>query len=181
MHGVIFHSLRDYLVAEHGGGVAEAVFAGEPDYLLSEAYPDESLVRLVGRAAAETARDRDEVLFELGVFTGETTFARLYPAFYAQMPSAREFLLNVETKIHGLVRATIPHAGPPQLVIEPLEDGAVAIEYSSQRRLCVLLRGLAEGTARHYGQHTEIEEPACMHRGDAACRIEVAFSGAASP
>jgi hypothetical protein len=181
VHGVIFNSLHDYLVAEHGREVAEAVFAGEPQYLLSEAYPDESLMHLVDVAASETAHDRDAILFGLGVFIGETTFVRLYPAFYAQMPSARQFLLNVEQKIHELVRTTIPHAGPPQLVVAPLGDDGVTIEYVSPRRLCVMLRGLTEGTARHFGQHAEMVETACMHRGDAACKVDVTFSDAATP
>src|SRR5215210_7340012 len=34
--------------------------------------------------------------------------------------------------------------------------------------LAVLLRGLAEGTSRHYGEHAEMEERTCMLRGDPA-------------
>jgi predicted hydrocarbon binding protein len=37
----------------------------------------------------------------------------------------------------------------------------------------VLLRGLAEGTARYYGEQAEIEEVTCMRRGDPSCRFEV--------
>ena len=54
-------------------------------------------------------------------------------------------------------------------------DG-VAILYSSPRRLCTLLRGLTEGTARHYGETAAIEEPTCMLRGDERCSFEVRFS-----
>jgi hypothetical protein len=181
VHGVIFQSFRDYLVAEHGRIVAQTVVAGEPEYLLSEAYPDAALIRLIRAAAAETAREVDEIVYGLGVFTAETTFARLYPAFFAQTPTPRAFLLTVEEHIHELIRATIPRAGPPRLRISPLGEGGVSIRYSSPRRLCVLLRGLTEGTARHYGQHAELDEPECMLRGDAGCRFEVTFSAAATP
>jgi Haem-NO-binding len=180
VHGVIFNSLRDYLVAAHGRAAGAAVFDAEPEYLLSEAYPDESLSRLVDLAAAHTGRDRDEIVFELGVFTGETTFARLYPAFFDAASSPRDFLLTVEDRIHKLVRATIPHAGPPRLSVAPLGDDRVSIAYDSPRRMCVLLRGLAEGAARHYGQHAELDERTCMLRGDAACTFEAGFS-AGSP
>ena len=176
MHGVIFNSLRDYLVAAHGRGVAAAVFEAEPEYLMSEAYPDESLLRLIDLASAHTARDVDELVFEAGVFTAETTFARLYPAFFAAESSARAFLLTVEGRIHELVRGTIPHAGPPRLNVEPLGEDRLTIVYDSPRRLCVLLRGLTEGTARNYGQHAELEESTCMLRGDPACTLEVSFS-----
>ncbi|MBA2537625.1 MAG: heme NO-binding protein, partial [Actinobacteria bacterium] len=50
------------------------------------------------------------------------------------------------------------------------------IEYSSPRRLCVLLTGLVRGTAAHYGEKAVIEQPECMLRGDAACLFEVRFS-----
>jgi predicted hydrocarbon binding protein len=180
MHGVIFTSLRDYLVVAHGNGLAAAVFEAEPEYLLSQSYPDENLVRLVALAAAHTGLESDEIVFEFGVFTAEVTFARLYPAFFDVSESARDFLLTVETRIHELVRATIPSAGPPQLDVSPDGDEGVSIVYGSPRRLCVLLRGLTEGTARHYGEHAEMEELTCMLRGDPACTFHVAFS-AGSP
>jgi heme-NO-binding protein len=180
VHGVIFTSFRDYLVAAHGNATAAAVFEAEPEYLLSDSYPDESLLRLVGIAAAHTGVEVDEIVFEFGVFTAEVTFARLYPAFFDVAPSARQFLLTVETRIHELVRATIPSAGPPQLDVAPLGDDRISIAYASPRRLCVLLRGLTEGAARHYGEHAEMEERTCMLRGDPACTFEVGFS-AGSP
>jgi hypothetical protein len=173
---VIFRSLRDYLVAEHGRAAAAAVFATEPEYLISTAYPDEDLRRLVDVAATHTRRDADEILFGLGVFTGETTFPRLYPAFFAAAPSACEFLLEVEVRIHELVRETIPGAAPPHLAIAPLGEEGVSITYDSPRRLCVFLRGVAEGTASYYGQHADLDEPTCMLRGDEACRVDVRLS-----
>ena len=82
----------------------------------------------------------------------------------------------MERRIHELIRATVPQAGPPRLGIEPLGDDGVRIAYDSPRRLCVLLRGLTEGAARHYGQHADLQESTCMLRGDTACTFEVLFS-----
>jgi len=177
----MFNSLRDYVAAAHGKAEADAVFEGEPRYLLSESYPDESLHRLIGIAATRTGREPDEVLFEYGVFTAESTFARFYPGFFASSSSARDFLLTVETRIHDIVRATIPAAEPPRLVIRPFEDGGVSIAYDSPRRLCVFLRGMTEGAARHYGEHADVEETTCMFRGDPACTLEVRFSDGLPP
>jgi hypothetical protein len=181
VHGVIFTSFRDYLSATHGSATSRAVFESEPEYLLSESYPDEDLRRLVALTSAHTGREPDEILFEFGVFTAEITFARLYPAFFDVSASTREFLLTVETRIHELVRATIPNAGPPQLDISPLGDDGVSIVYESPRKMCVLLRGLTQGAARHYGQHAELEERTCMLRGDPRCTFDATFSaGSAS-
>ena len=176
MHGVIFASFRDYVSASYGPGVAEHVLEHEPPYLLSEAYADERLSALVLRTCERTGAEPDAIVRGFGVFTAETTFARLYPAFFAVSPDTRSFLLTVETRIHELVRATIPNATPPQLAVTELGDEGVSIVYSSPRRLCVLLRGLTEGTARHYGETAEITEATCMHRGDPACTFDVKFA-----
>ena len=136
------------------------------------------MLGLISRTSEATGKTPDEVVHEFGVFTGETTFTRLYPAFFAIAPSAREFLLTVETRIHELVRATIPNALPPQLRISELDADGVAIDYSSPRQLCVLLRGLAEGTARYYDETATIDEVTCMRRGDPSCRFEIRLSPA---
>jgi hypothetical protein len=178
VHGVIFTSFRDYLTSEHGAAVAERVFADEPTYLLSESYDDARLEGLIERASAATELDGDEIVHSFGVFTALATFTRLYPAFFAIAPSARDFLLTVETRIHELVRATIPNAAPPQLAVAERGDDGVSITYTSPRRLCLLLRGLVEGTASHYGERAVIEESTCMRRGDRACTFEVTLTAA---
>jgi predicted hydrocarbon binding protein len=180
VHGVIFTSFRDYLTAEHGASVAKAVFEGQPIFLLSESYDDSVLLELVGRAAAELGTEAGEVVHEFGRFTGQTTFTRLYPAFFAIAPSAREFLLTVETRIHELVRATIPNAEPPQLRVEEHGADGVRIVYSSPRRLCVLLRGLVQGTAGHYGESAEIDESTCMLKGEPSCTFDITLNPSAS-
>jgi Haem-NO-binding len=177
VHGVIFTSLRDFLSTEHGPDTSDELFGGRV-YLLSEAYEDGELVDLLGRASSLTGTEPDALLHDFGVFTAQRTFTRLYPAYFSIALSTREFLLSVETLIHELVRATIPNASPPRLKVEPRGQDGVEITYSSPRRLCVLLRGLTEGTARHYGETTAIEERTCMNRGDDVCTFEVRFSSA---
>lgn len=178
MHGVIFSSFRDYVTDAHGRSATQHVFAGSQPFLLSEAYADEELATLIGRAVEFTGLEAEQVIYDFGVFTAETTFTRLYPAFFAISGSAREFLLTVETRIHELVRATIPNATPPQLSITERGDDGVTIVYTSTRRLCVLLRGLLEGTVRHYGETATVVESQCMHRGDERCTFEVELAPA---
>jgi hypothetical protein len=180
MHGVIFTSLREYLTASHGPELARDVFAGRPDFSLTESYPDEQFLELLSRATGASGRNLDAVVHDFGVFTAITTFTRLYPEFFAVAASAREFLLTVEGRIHELVRATIPNAAPPKLHVTPLDGDGVSIVYSSPRKLCVLLRGLATGTASHYGEQATITELTCMRRGDAECRFEVRLTPARS-
>jgi len=175
VHGLIFASLRDYVGAVGGAETVERVFRDEI-YLSSGAYDDQHFFALLGRACAEAGVEEDEFLHDFGVYTAERTFTRLYPAFFSTAGSAREFLLTTETRIHELVRATIPNARPPQLNVSELEHG-VSIRYSSPRKLCVLLRGLAQGVVQHFEEMATIEETTCMLRGDEACTFEVRFSG----
>jgi hypothetical protein len=175
VHGVIFTSFRDYVSDAFGDEVSAELFAGEPIYMLSEAYPDERLLGLVAKASERTGLDPETLVHDFGVFTAQSTFARLYPAFFAIAGSPRDFLLTVEDRIHELVRATIPNAGPPQLEVAELGDDGVSIVYTSPRKLCTLLRGLVEGTARHFGARSEIDETTCMLRGDAVCTFEIKF------
>jgi hypothetical protein len=175
VHGLIFASFRDYLVTEHGSDVAHEVTTGEPQYTLSEAYPDEQFLALLDRARARTGLDLEELLFEFGVFTGATTFARLYSVLYRASATARDFLLTVETPIHDVIRVSLPDARPPQLAVTDLGADGLEIVYTSPRRVCAMLRGLVEGTGRVYGETLDVEEPECMHRGDPACRVLVRF------
>ena len=182
MHGVIFASFGDYVTSRFGADAARRLLQDEPVYLLSEAYEDERLYDLIGRAAEMTEIPVETLVREFGVFTAEQTFTRLYPAFFDVAGNGRTFLLTIEDRIHELVRATIPNARPPQLAVAPHGEDGVRIEYSSPRHLCILLTGLVDGTARHFGERVEIVESTCMRRGDSACLFDVRFSrnGAAS-
>jgi Haem-NO-binding len=175
VHGLIFVSLRDYLTAEHGDATENEVMASEPFYFVSEAYPDEQFAALVDRVLQVTGMQRERLLHDFGVFTAEKTFARLYPALFAISPTAHQFLLGVERSIHDIVRVAMPQARPPELDVSETEDGAISIVYRSPRRLCAMLRGLVEGTARHYRERVRVEELSCMDRGDEACTFHVRF------
>jgi predicted hydrocarbon binding protein len=174
VHGLIFASLRDYVGAVGGAETVERVFRDEI-YLSSGAYDDQHLFVLLARACDETGTETDEFLHDFGVFTAERTFTRLYPAFFSLAGSTREFFLTIENRIHELVRATIPNARPPQLKVSELGEHGVSIVYSSPRKLCVLLRGLAQGVGLHFQEPVTIEEKTCMLRGDEACTFEVRF------
>jgi hypothetical protein len=175
VHGLIFASFRDYLVTEHGAALANEVTAGEPQYTLSEAYPDEQFLALLERTRMQTAMSQDELLFEFGVFTATKTFARLYSVLFKASATARDFLLTVETPIHDVVRVALPAARPPQLAVTDHGPDGLEIVYTSPRRICAMLRGLVEGTGRVYGETIEVDEPECMHRGAPACRLELRF------
>lgn len=71
------------------------------------------------------------------------------------------------------MRAAIPNAAPPRLLVKGSGPDGVQILYDSPRRLCRLLEGLTVGTAGFYGESAAIRETACMKRGAEACCFEV--------
>jgi len=130
MHGIIFASLHDYARDRLGKEATDEIFAGR-NYAMSETHPDQALMDLLARTAHRRGLRIDELLHDFGAFTAQHTFARLYPAFFEIAADTRTFLLGVENRIHELVRATIPDAKPPALVVRSQGDNAVHIDYSS--------------------------------------------------
>ena len=168
MHGLIFTSFLQFTRSHHPER-ADAIWAQEPQYLITQAYPDEDFMRVFARACELTGDSTAELQRVFGRFAAETTFLLLYPAFYDASTGTRDFLLHVEATIHDLVRATIPGAAPPSLHVVELGAQGVSISYTSSRGLCELLHGLVTGIARHYGESFAIEQAQCIHRGDTAC------------
>lgn len=148
---------------------ADAIWADEPQYLVTQAYPDEDFMRVFARACELTGTSPAELQRAFGRFAAETTFLLLHPAYYEDSTGTRDFLLHVEEKIHDLVRATVPGAAPPSLHVVELGAKGVSISYTSSRGLCELLHGLVVGITRHYGETFAIEQAQCIHRGDTAC------------
>jgi heme-NO-binding protein len=179
VHGLVFSAFRRF-TAKELPQFEERIWRGVPSYSPEDAYGDEEFEALVERAAAETGSSREGVLRSFGRFTARFVFRELRPEFYEASGTTRQFLLDVETRIHQTVNQTIRGAAPPRLHVVPFGAGGVSITYTSDRGLCELLEGLVEGTATHYGERFEIEHPICMHRGDEACAFFVTPAPTAS-
>lgn len=172
MHGLIFASLRAYTALRLGEEQAAELWADRV-FETTEAYDDEWFAAQLERLIAATGASKDEVQRGFGSFAAQSTFAKLYPAYYEESGDTFTFLLGIEEKIHELVRATIPGAYPPKLHVQPLGEVGVLVSYTSERRLCRLLEGLVLGTAAHYGEKRVVEEIQCMHEGDPGCVFTV--------
>jgi hypothetical protein len=112
--GIVFAALRDFLTSHLGADRADAIFGAQPPYLMSAAYSDADFLSLVERARMLSDQPLESFLQAFGVFTGSQTFPRLYPAYYDLACDTRTSLLTVESRIHELVRATIPNAVPDE-------------------------------------------------------------------
>jgi len=172
VHGLIFASLRDYTVLRLGEERAVELWANRI-FETTEAYDDERFSAQLEGLVVASGDSMDEVQRGFGSFAAKSTFAGLYPGYYAESTDTFTFLLGIEEKIHELVRATIAGAYPPKLHVQPLGEVGVLVSYTSDRRLCDLLVGLVLGTAEHYGEAIVVEELQCMHLGDPGCVFTV--------
>jgi hypothetical protein len=172
VHGLIFASFRRFTDAAFPDAT-EAVWRDARDYREDEAYSDDEFGALVEAAAAAASVSRRDILLGFGGFTAQHVFRAMAPDFYEESGGTRQFLLDVELRIHRTLTQTIPDAAPPRLQVLPLGTGGVSITYTSDRGLCELLEGLVAGTAEHYGERFEIDQPICVHRGDEACAFFV--------
>lgn len=176
MHGVIVTELQKYVIAR--GGVDtwthvqnRAGLAGNV-YLPVQSYPDNEVLALITAVTKVTHIDGEQVLLDFGKFL-VPDLLRIYGVLVPADWTLFDVLVNLETRIHKVVRARDLAATPPHLGIVRNGPTSVVVRYASPRRLCALARGLIAGLAEHYGEQVAITETECMLRGDTNCRIGV--------
>jgi predicted hydrocarbon binding protein len=176
MHGLIFVQLKKYAAQRLGPEawdelLHKAALQGRM-YLPVQQYPDDELLALVRAISLRTGGDADAVLQDLGAFMAPELL-RMYGSLLDRSWTTLDVVENTEDTIHRVVRARNPGARPPELQAERRAPDEVIVTYASARRLCGFAKGIVRGLARHFGETVAIDEPSCMLRGDAACRLRV--------
>lgn len=179
MKGVVFNIFEDFVSEGWGAAAYEDLLDmcplhGDGVFVGPQTYPDADLLALVTKACERFGVEPPDALRAFGVF--------MFPQLASKFPTfleghdARSFLLSVHDVIHVEVRKLFPEAVTPSFSYEELDDGRLAIEYSSRRQLCFLMEGLLDGVAAHFGESIERVHATCMHDGAAQCRFELEFS-----
>jgi predicted hydrocarbon binding protein len=176
MHGIVFKQLKGHVVEEHGRDawteVVEAVEAGRQAYLPVRTYPDEEFTALLSAAADLEGGDERALQRALGVDLGGAladTYGSQIDADWGYF----DLLEHVET-VHEAAREG-GDAEPPHLESERTDETRVEVTYGSDRRLCDVGKGIAEGLAAEYGVDVSVRERSCMHEGGREC--ELVFEG----
>ncbi len=186
LQGLLYRYLADFAEREFGRAVWERARTragvAERSFVVWRQYPDRyahDLVAAVIEELGDRAPPADEILFRFGRFVARC-FERDYEPYFRRFASAREMIAGIEPVIHTELRRHDPASRPPQLRTAPARGGRLRLTYASPRRLCQLLLGLTTEVGEIYGEPVMIEEVRCMHRGDAACEMLLAF-GRRSP
>lgn len=183
MKGIVFNLLEEVVTQHHGAHTWDALLdaAGlDGAYSSLGSYPDQHVVKLVEHAAAMLELPASAVLRWFGRHAIPLLAVR-YPAFFAAHDSTRPFLLSLNHIIHPEVRKVYPGADVPEFRFEDCDDGALRMSYFSQRRLCHLAHGFAEGAADHFAETLAFEHLRCMHLGDPHCVFELRFAACDAP
>jgi heme-NO-binding protein len=176
MHGIVFAELKRYVVTNLGADTWNALLdkAGMPGttFLPGKVYDDGQAMKLVATASEMTGKPAGDILESFGEFIAPDLL-NMYGAQVNPAWKTLELLEHTEEVIHRMVRMRSPGAAPPELRVERVGPDEVVVHYTSKRHMCSLAKGIARGLGAHYGQALVMREPACMLKGDAACRIHV--------
>lgn len=176
MHGIIFKSMKDFVVENHGhetwDAVRERAGLGQRVYLPIDTYEDAELVDLVEAAADLTDESIPALLESYGRFVAETLLDT-YGNVVRDDWDALDLVANTEEQIHEVLRSHNPDLSPPELVCRREGESKVTVFYQSNRRLCFVAKGIVRGVADHYGEAVSITEPTCMHQDGDYCQIVV--------
>jgi hypothetical protein len=169
--GIVFNLLEEAVSSTYGDAAWDRLLdaAGlEGAYTSLGSYDDAEIAALV-RAAADALEIPEETVLRWFGRRAMPLLARRYPVFFDSHANVRSFVLSLNGIIHPEVGKLYPGARTPVFDFDTSTAGMLKIGYHSPRRLCALADGFLHGAATHFGERIELEQPECMHRGDARC------------
>jgi hypothetical protein len=175
LKGIVFNLLEEAIVTAHGEDAwDDALDAAGVDgaYTSLGSYPDADLGAIVQAMSERTGEPPQDIIRWFGR-QALPSLARANPEFFTPHTELTSFLGTLNDIIHPEVRKLYPGADVPTFGYETSADGTITMRYYSPRRLCAFAEGLIQGAASHFGQTVAIDQPQCVHRGDALCTIEV--------
>ena len=154
-----------------GSSVSGSSVSGEK-HLPSGVYPDADAVAMLEELALATGRPLAEIVGEFGEFLAPH-LVKVAGTFIDPRWKTLDLIENTEAIIHRMVRVEKPGAAPPVLEAFRAAPDELQLVYASKRKLCLLAAGIVRGLATHFQERVVIEEPSCMHRGDAFCSFVI--------
>lgn len=176
MHGLLFKSMKDYVVENHGEetwvDVCEAADVDSRIYLTIDTYPDEELIRLFDATADRTGSSLSRLLESYGRFAAGQLL-HTHRNVVDDDWDALDLIANADDRIVDVLRSRNADLDPPELVCRRDDDTQVTVEYHSERRLCFVAKGIVRGVGDHYDVRLAVTERSCTHDGAEYCELVV--------
>ena len=179
MYGMIFDFMRDYVIEKHGGKATWSMLleqTGQSPYKIYfpvKDYPDAEIVALAVKASEALKLPLEAVLEDFGKFTGHRLVTFYYMYIKNEKFRTLDIIESAGTYIHDALHRHNPLRKPPVISAERISADEITLHYTSQRRLCHVVRGIVAGVAEHFGEEFKLNETQCMHQGAATCRFTV--------
>lgn len=181
MKGMVFTELVEFVEDQFGFEVTDAMLEAslleqKGAYTQAANYPFEELAAIVTKLSALTSVDA-ATLIEV---YGRHLFGRivgLYPPMVSNFTSSLPFIAQVDTFIHPEVKKLYPDADLPSFNVISLNEKELVIDYTSDKPLIPLARGLMLGAADYFGETIEIEVDDTIHDAGQLARFRVQRHG----
>jgi len=164
--GVVFTEFIDMVEARFTPEVADrmitaAAVPSDGAYTAVGTYDYHEIIQLVAQLSMLTSIPMPKLVHTFGAHLFDR-FVVAYPALFAGVTSAFNFLERIENHIHVEVRKLYPDAELPTFTCDTSTPGRLTLLYRSSRPFADLAEGLIAGCIAHFG------EPILMHRNDIA-------------
>ncbi|MFN8672487.1 MAG: heme NO-binding domain-containing protein [Candidatus Sericytochromatia bacterium] len=176
MHGIIFNELKNYADLKYGtpawSDLIKEAGLFTRVYLPIKDYPDEEIVNLIVTASKLLGKSVDFLLEDFGEFVSHK-FIESYKQLLKPEWKVLDFIQNAEEQVHVIIRKLVRGSRPPVLKYKRVSKDELVVYYASERKLCVLAKGVIRGAGNHYNEKLFIWEKSCMHKGAECCEITI--------
>lgn len=176
MHGILFKSMKDYVIENHGKAtwlnVCKEADIDKRIYLTIDTYPDEELIRIFDATADYVGSSVPNLLESYGRFAAGNLLDT-HRNIVEDDWDVLDLLANADDGIHDVLSARDQNIEPPELVCRRDDPTRVTVEYRSDRQLCFVAGGIIRGVADYYDTDVTLTETSCMHEGANHCEFVV--------
>ena len=162
MYGMVNQAVRGLVLDAFGEAAWTAIYteAGAPESFVSmQKYDDSITYGLVAAAEVHLELSAQDILHAFG----EYWVLKIATVHYPQLMNASgggflDFVKNLD-HMHQRIRVTFPDYNPPSFRVKDLTEGAVQVDYYSDREgLLPFVKGLFMGLGQHFKVSVEIED-----------------------
>lgn len=161
MYGIVNKVISDYIIANYGADVWEAIQrdAGIEihNFVLNEYYPDDFTSDLLNSAAKTLNMTLRDLKLILGRHWALDTGLINAPLYMCSAASDLRTFLKMLPELHSRVMLSYPNANAPEFSCGYVDARTVRVEYYSDRHgFGDYLEGLLMGLAEYYKENVEV-------------------------
>lgn len=162
MKGIVVNCLENLVSENFGTEKRNEVMnlsgmGADKKYEMSDDIEDELVLKMFANTCQAGNLSFEQACDVFGEYWVSSYIPKLYPDFYVDVKSAKEFLLKLDT-IHASISTRIKNAKPPRHSYEWKDENTLAMSYLSDRDLIELFVGAIKGVAKYFNEDIQIRK-----------------------